>query len=654
MKKKKVVLHTDYSLAKTGFGRNARAILSHLWKTGKYDLVHYCCNYSYSNPELQKTPWKTVGCLPDNPQETHNYLNSFRPEERDYRYRQMNYGDYMLDRVILEERPDVYIATQDIWGINYAVDRFWFKNISSVLWTTLDSRPLLQQAIDVAPKTKHYWMWSNFATKDMHALGHKHVSTVHGAIDERYFHRLPDEERLKLRTANNIPQNAFIIGFVFRNQLRKSVPNLLEGYSIWKKKRPNIKSYLLLHTNFSEGWPVHDLAKEYGVPLNEILTTHVCHQCKNYEVKEFKGQHVDCRFCGTKGVQPCQEHPEGRGQQTTNILFGVSESHLNEVYNLMDVYCHPFTSGGQEIPIQEAKFAELITLVTNYSCGEEMCEPEAGSIPLEWNEYRENGTNFRKASTCPKSIAAKIDDVFLMSPTTRATMGKKARQWALDNFSVEGVGKQIEAFLDSCPLANYDFVEKQNELKNPDAQIPSIQKDSQWLIQLYKDILKMEVDEKDAGHKYWMEELKKGAPRQQVEAYFRQEATKENKRKRPLNFEDLLDKDDAGKRILFVIPESIGDVFNSTSLFPSIKKQYPEYNLYVATKPENFDILSCNPHIHRVLEYFPQMDNQIWLEGAGAHKGFFELAFLPYGTTQRFLTYLHNGKTRIAFDLQDK
>ena len=39
----------------------------------------------------------------------------------------------------------------------------------------------------------------------------------------------------------------------------------------------------------------------------------------------------------------------------------------------MDVYCHPFTSGGMEIPIFEAKLTELVTLVTNYSCGEDSC-----------------------------------------------------------------------------------------------------------------------------------------------------------------------------------------------------------------------------------------------------------------------------------------
>ena len=70
-------------------------------------------------------------------------------------------------------------------------------------------------------------------------------------------------------------------------------------------------------------------------------------------MKPFTGQNLDCKFCGSKD-----------SQQTAQITRGVSEAQLNEIYNLMDVYCHPFTSGGQEIPIQEAKLTELITLVT--------------------------------------------------------------------------------------------------------------------------------------------------------------------------------------------------------------------------------------------------------------------------------------------------
>ena len=101
------------------------------------------------------------------------------------------------------------------------------------------------------------------------------------------------------------------------------------------------------------------------------------------------------------------------------------------------------------------------------------------------------------------------------------------------------------------------------------------------------------------------------------------------------------------------MPESIGDIYMSTALFKNIKKQYPDYNLYVAVKPEYFEILEADPHIHKLIQYIPQMDQILWLEGQGDHKGYFELAFLPHAGTQRFLDYLHNGKTNIQFDIKE-
>ena len=159
-----------------------------------------------------------------------------------------------------------------------------------------------------------------------------------------------------------------------------------------------------------------------------------------------------------------------------------------------------------------------------------------------------------------------------------------------------------------------------------------------------------QVDENDDGYKYWMSALCKGMSRQEVENYFREVAQNDNKKiTKDVSFEELLDKDDKGKRILYVMPESIGDVFMSTSLFRSLKELYPEHNLYVATKPENFEILQGNEHVHKTLPWMSEMENQLWLEGHGKHKGYFEIAFLPFINTQRILTYLHNGKDKVAY-----
>lgn len=638
VRRKKVLFQTDFSLAKTGFGRNAKALLKYLYLTNKYDIVHYCCGMTYSHPEFQKTPWKSVGSLPNTQQEL-DQLN-----KDPHLARMASYGAHLLDKVIDEEKPDIYIAVQDIWGVDFAIEKKWFSRISSVIWTTLDSLPILESAIKNAPKIKNYWIWSNFATKALHKLGYNHVRTVHGSLEDQEFYRLSDFDRSQLRKKNNINPNAFIIGFVFRNQLRKSVPNLLQGYALWKKNNPDVKNtYLLLHTHWGEGWNINKLALEIGVNPQEILTTYVCKNCGEYEVKPFSGQDLDCKYCKKEKVQI-----------TTNVGVGVTESQLNEVYNLMDVYCHPFTSGGQEIPIQEAKLTELITLVTNYSCGEEMCEPEAGSLPLEWTEYREHGTEFIKASTSPESISKQLNVVYRMPRHKRLEIGGKAREWTIKNFGVKSVGKKLEDFIDAQPIADWNnILNDQEDKKDAYAQIPNILDDAEWLIYMYHNILKMKnIDRDDSGHKYWMAELSKGTKRQDIENYFRNVALKENEKGRQVKFEDLLDANDKG-RVLYVMPESAGDIFLSTALFKSIKERYPDFNLYVATKAQYKDILEGNPYVHRWIEYNPIMDNLIWLEGNNQHDGYFDIAYLPYTCTQRNLNYLHNGIDKIDFTINN-
>jgi glycosyltransferase involved in cell wall biosynthesis len=637
-RKKKFLYHSDFALAKTGFGRVSKSLLTYLYKTGKYDIVHYCCGMQEGNPDLLKTPWKSLGALPNSPAEIEQ-LNKDPNQAR-----MASYGSYYIDKVIEQEKPDVYIAAQDIWGVDYSISKPWFKKIKSSIWTTLDSLPILPTAVACAPKLKHYWIWSDFATKALHEIGHKHIDTMHGPIDVNSFYKLSQDERRDLRIKNNISPNAFIIGFVFRNQLRKSVPNLLEGYALWKARNPEVKNtYLLLHTHWSEGWNIYKLADEYGIPKSEILTTYVCKVCGNYEIKNFTGQELDCKFCGAQ-----------KAQITTNVGLGVSEAQLNEVYNLMDVYCHPFTSGGQEIPIQEAKLTELITLVTNYSCGEEMCYEEANSLALDWSEYREHGTEFRKASTIPSSIAKQLQKVWKMPIQKRIEMGKAAREWTINNYSSEVIGKKFEDFIDSAEYIDYKNFSIQAEDQDPLFNVPKIDNDSEWLKCLYANILKRpDVDENDDGHKYWMQELGKGKKREEIENYFRQVAWQENQKNKKVNFEDLLDKNDKGKRILYVIPQEESDVFLSTSLFPSIKNLYPNHNLYVATKNEFFEILDGNPNVHKVIPFVPQMENQIWCEGNKDHEGYFDIAFLPYVGTQKILTYLHNAKDKIEFDIKN-
>ena len=112
--------------------------------------------------------------------------------------------EQVAEKEIKDEKPDVYIAVQDIWGVDFAINKPWFSKINSIIWTTLDSLPILPTAVEKASQIKHYWIWSDFATKALHELGHKHVKTVHGALDDTEFYKLSDSKKADLRKRFNI------------------------------------------------------------------------------------------------------------------------------------------------------------------------------------------------------------------------------------------------------------------------------------------------------------------------------------------------------------------------------------------------------------------------------------------------------------------
>jgi glycosyltransferase involved in cell wall biosynthesis len=627
MNKKTVLIHSNFCKAFTGFGKHKKNILRYLFKTGKYNIIELANGRHWNDPALERLPWKCVGSLP----EANVMARISDPNEQ----RAAAYGSYMIDKAIEEFKPDLYIGIEDIWAFNNFFEKPWWSKINSMIWTTLDSLPILQTAIDAAPKVDHYYVWASFAEKAMKKIGYDHVKTLRGSLNVNDFYRMPDEERSNLRRSFGL-KDEFIVGFVFRNQLRKSVPNILEGFKEFKKEVPNAK--LLLHTHWSEGWNIPDLLKEKSIDSSDILTTYFCSSCKKYEIKSFTSEQLNCPYCnGQKTVN------------TTNINNGVNEIQLNEIYNLMDVYCHPFTSGGQEIPIQEAKLTELITLVTDYSCGEDYCTEESGGFPLQWNEYREPGTQFIKASTCAIDIARKLKMVYEMPSIERVALGIQARKFVIEHCSIEAIGKQLEEIIDSLPEIDKSNL-LENDLVNPNFEPkPSSDVDS-FIIDCYMGFLNEKIDKNSSVFKHWRAAFEKENIEKQFISNLKNKAS--SKTFKPVNFEDVLDKDDAGKRIAVVIPTSETDIFLVNGLMKNLKKQYPKHNIYVITKPEYFGYIEDSPYIHKCIPYSEQIDNPAILEGVSDHAGYFDLAFFPNVTTQKIITYVHNGKDKIQFSLQ--
>jgi glycosyltransferase involved in cell wall biosynthesis len=592
----------------TGFGKHKKNLLSYLYKTGKYDIIELSNGYTWDSEQIKFVPWKSYGMLPEDP-EIHKEISI---DER--RKHAAGYGAEMIDHAIKELKPDIYLGIEDVWAFNGFTDKEWWNNVHCIIHTTLDSLPLLPDAVSIAPKIKNYFVWASFAEKAMHKLGHTHVKTVHGTLDTSCFYKLPDQDRSSLRKKFNL-SNEFIIGFVFRNQLRKSVPNLLDGFKLFYTNNPQINSKLLLHTHWNEGWDILKLLKEKDIDPKNILTTYVCKNCASYNIKPFSAHVINCDHCRTQNS--CE---------TTNVKTGVNEQQLNEIYNLMDVYCHPFTSGGQEIPIQEAKLTELVTLVTDYSCGEDCSTEASGGFPLEWAEYREPGTQFIKASTLPNSIYSQLQYVYNLSAETRKTLGKKARQFVIDNYSIEVVGKFFEDLFDGFPEVSYSFENKKikcDPFYDPDPNLA----DKEWIECLYNNILN-KLD--PVGVLHWVQRLKTDLKRSEILNYFRKTALAENQNSFLSEMLDSLKENKNSKKIAFIQPEGAEEIIIATSLITSIKNLYPDYDIYFFTKSDYFDLVNSHPHIKKVLNYFNKMNDPLFFEGRGSNDKYFDIVFAPY------------------------
>lgn len=637
-RKKKILIHSNFCKAFTGFGKHKKNLLKYLYNTGKYEIVEVANAKSDKDPEIALTPWKTIGTLPSDPM----VLMGIGSDP--VRHHAAGYGHELIDEIIEKEKPDIYLGIEDIWAFEGFTEKKWWNKLTHIIHTTLDSVPIYPPAIQMAPSIKNYFVWASFAEKSLKKLGHDHVKTVRGIADISSFFKLSAEDRSSLRTQSNLT-DSFVIGFVFRNQLRKSVPNLLDGFKKFQQRYPKSNPKLYLHTNWSEqnGWDIPRLIKEKNIDHKNILTTYICNYCNSFFVYHYIGENKDCPFCKKQ-----------KSTNTVNIQKGVSDKQLNQIYNLLDVYCHPFTSGGQEIPVQEAKAAELITLVTNYSCGEDNCTPESGGLPLKWNEYREAGTQFVKASTDPDSIFEQLKKVYHMPIKQREQMGKKARKFVVDNFSTEVVGKIFEDVFDKAPLVDwsegfsFDF-----EKRDPFYIPKDSQDDIEWLKDLYKNCLKMRVETNNQGLNHWLRELRKGSSKKSIIEYFHGEAIKQNKSELDKDLKSVVNLERPNKRIAYVMPEHEEDIILSTSVVKSLKKSYPNHDIYFFTLRKYFELLDGCEEIYKVCAFKTEMDHDcFYFIGKSDQDAYFDLAFFPYKETKKSLDYSNHGRSKLQFDLK--
>ena len=105
------------------------------------------------------------------------------------------------------------------------------------------------------------------------------------------------------------------------------------------------------------------------------------------------------------------------------------------------------------------------------------------------------------------------------------------------------------------------------------------------------------------------------------------------------------------KKIAYIQPEGAEEVIISTSIVSSIKKLYPDYDIYYFTKSENFDLINSHPDVFQTLNYFEKMNDVLFFEGKGNNTKYFDMVFAPYLSIRH--NYFRNAKDNLQYNVYE-
>lgn len=368
-RKKRILIISDSIKRKTGYATVARNIIKRLIATGKYEIaqlgladvpaqlelpityysglkVHEkCCKRGkvIEYREKNNSEIKYLVMTPDMPlhENQHPCIKGI-PDGND------NYGYISVYFVVQHFKPDIVMPINDIWGLYNLVHLRNRRCFKFVPYTAIDSECMFPQLAIPNPQVPlppvdpiltienadYPVVFTNWAQKVLNEttvrVGKepftKMLTIPHG-VDTKIWKPLDNKDELRKKYFS-LPNNAFLVGSVARNQPRKRLDALLQAAKVYiDKYEKDRKLYVYFHCALEDrlGWPIPWLANYYGI-LDRCIFD------KNLK----------------PGVGPTDEQ-------------------MNELVNCFDVHVSLTNSEGWHLPALETLAAGIPNILTNYS-----------------------------------------------------------------------------------------------------------------------------------------------------------------------------------------------------------------------------------------------------------------------------------------------
>ncbi|MFQ3675343.1 MAG: glycosyltransferase [Endomicrobiia bacterium] len=442
MRRKRLLCVTEWNGLSTGYASITHGLLSSLYSQfhEQIEIAELACYVKQSQlSSKEQPPWIVYPNVPES-------SNDFAQDRTNF------YGKWRFDEVCLDFLPHFVLDFRDFWMFSYQEMSPARPYFNWILCPTVDSQPQNSEWIETLQNAEILLPYSKYGEN---ILKNEIGISTHGLFRPAAYEELKPIDGV--RSKMGIKTDSFIIGTVMRNQLRKLFPDLFDAFAKLIHTLPPEKAkktYLYCHTAYPDiGWNIPDLLKRCGVS-NKILFTYICSSCGLVFPSCYLGVYGPCPSCDGAVYMP-------------NSHRGVSRQIMASIYNVFDVYVQYSTCEGFGMPVIEAAFCGVPSIVVNYSAMEDFVR-EIYSIPIPVKRFFfESGIGAYRALPDNDHFVQTI--LQLHSSEYLKELGKKSRNTAIENYSYVKTAQTIGNLILSHSTKNW--LQKRNI--NFSTEIPS-------------------------------------------------------------------------------------------------------------------------------------------------------------------------------------
>tara|TARA_B110000211_G_C14093093_1_gene560571 strand:- start:8451 stop:10100 length:1650 start_codon:yes stop_codon:yes gene_type:complete len=467
MRKKRILFCTEATFLNTGYATYTREMLKYLHSTDKYELAELAAYGEPNDVRAKDTPWKFYGVMPTTDAEANEYHS--KPTNQ--------FGEFRFEEVCLDFKPDIVCDIRDFWMLDFAERSPFRKFFKWCIMPTVDARPQARQWIATYSSADACLTYSDWAGGILKEQAGKHINYLGSAPPSAHPAYEP-KDKIALRQAFGISEDAKIIGTVMRNQRRKLYPDLFEAFKLLLDSVENPDEYFLYcHTSYPDlGWELPELIQQHNI-ASHVLFTYVCRETQQPFPSLFRGASAQSPYTGKWG------------STLSNVRQGLTYEHLANVINLFDLYVQYANCEGFGLPQVEAAACAVPVMGTDYSAMESVLRQLDGTPIKPKGLYKELETGCLRAVPDNELAAKLFKEFFELPKTIRSKQGFDTRQKFLEHFQWDKSGKVWESYFDGIEVRPEEEtwlspVDIQNPEPKPENLPPEAKHNdlAQWLI----------------------------------------------------------------------------------------------------------------------------------------------------------------------------